>query len=1176
MIEKIIEWSINNKFMVILTTVFVILGGILAMANTPLDAIPDLSDVQVIIYTEYPGQAPQVVEDQVTYPLTTAMLSVPFAKVVRGYSFFGFSFVYIIFEDGTDLYWARSRVLEYLNFVSGRLPSGVNPSLGPDATGVGWVYEYVLKATSGKHDLQQLRSIQDWYLRYELTSVPGVAEVASIGGFVKQYQVEVDPNKLLAYEIPIQKIRRAIRRSNNDVGGKLVEMGETEFMVRGLGYVASLGDLENIVVAVDAMGTPVLLKNIANIQPGPELRRGILDWNGEGEVVGGIVVMRYGENALEVIENVKKKLKELEKGLPSGVIVETGYDRSGLIQRAIRTLRTKLIEEMTVVALICVVFLLHFRSAFVAIFTLPVGILISFLIMYLLGINANIMSLGGIAIAIGVMVDASVVLVENAHKHLEKDRGVKSHSEIILTASREVGPALFYSLLIITISFLPVFSLQEQSGRLFKPLAYTKTFAMAASSLLAITIIPVLMTFFVREETFSPETSRRRRLRTWILTIAGPPALVILGGLSGLTLPDWALLAAFAVSVFAAACLVPQRITPENKNPISRFFIRIYRPFIHWVLRWRKTTVLIAVAVVGLTALPASRLGSEFMPPLNEGDLLYMPTTLPGISITKARELLQQTDKIIQSFPEVHHPLGKIGRAETATDPAPLSMIETTIMLRPRVEYEIIPVQRFFSNWPGWLKKPLSWVWPEEKKGKILHEWRSRDIERWFSDWPGWLKKPLTWIWPESRHLTIEELAEDLDRAIQFPGLTNAWTMPIKTRIDMLSTGIKTPVGIKLMGPDLDILSELGSRIEAVVKDIPGTLSAYSERVTGGNYLDFDISREQIARYGLTVGDVQDVIMTAIGGMNVTYTVEGLERYPVNLRYSRELRDDIERLKRVLVPAPNGAQVPLAQLADISIHKGPAGIKSENSRQTAWIYVDLRGVDVGSYVRRAKAVVDSQVDFPAGYSIVWSGQFEYMEKARRTLNVIVPATLILIFLLLYIHFHSVIEATIVMASLPFALIGGVWLLFILGYNISVAVVVGFIALAGLAAETGVVMLVYLDETFERKKRLGLMGSMEDLHTAIIEGAVERVRPKLMTVATTLIGLLPVMWGTETGSQVMKRIAAPMVGGLISSTVLTLVIIPAIYHIWKRWELKQGPVQIGGEAALPMEVDDEGD
>jgi len=1052
MIEKIITWCVQNRFMVVLCTVFVIVAGILAMAKTPIDAIPDLSDVQVIIYTEYPGQGPRVVEDQVTYPLTTAMLSVPFAKVVRGYSFFGYSFVYIIFEDGTDLYWARSRVLEYLNFVAGKLPPGVTPSLGPDATGVGWVYEYVLKDTTHTHDLQQLRSIQDWFLRYELVSVPGVSEVASVGGFVKQYQVEVDPNRLLAFDLSIEKVKNAILRSNRDVGGKLVEMAETEFMVRGLGYITSLRDLEQIAVGVDRQGTPILLKHIAHIHLGPELRRGILEWDGEGEAVGGIVIIRFGENALQVIENVQAKLEELRRGLPAGVVIEEGYNRADLIKSAIHTLKNKLVEELAVVALICLIFLLHFRSAFVAVFTLPVGILMAFIAMKLLGINANIMSLSGIAIAIGVMVDASVVLVENAHKHLARDSGKKSHTAIILDSAKEVGPALFYSLLIITVSFLPVFSLTEQSGRLFKPLAYTKTFAMAASALLAITVVPVLMTFFVREKTFSPDSTRRQRLVIWILSAAGPPMLVV-------------------------------------------------------------------ALLLGVSFFPLSRLGSEFMPPLNEGSLLYMPTTLPGISITKARELLQQTDKIIQSFPEVRHTLGKIGRAETATDPAPLSMIETTITLWPEVVHERVPVKRFFSSWPGWLKEPLTWAWPEERDGKILHQWRKKKIKRFFSSWPGWLKEPLTWAWPEERYITTNELVAALDRAVRFPGVTNAWTMPIKTRIDMLSTGIKTPVGIKVMGPDLQVLTDLGARIEAVVGQIPGTLSAYSERITGGNYLDFKIRRDQIARYGLTVGDVQDTIVTAIGGKNITYTVEGLERYPVNLRYNRELRDNIDLLKGVLVTAPTGAHIPLGQLAHIFIHKGPAAIKTENSRPSAWIYVDLTGVDVGTYVENAKRIVSREVELPTGYSLIWSGQYEYMEKARKTLNLVVPLTLVIIFVLLYIHFHNFGEALIVMASLPFALVGGVWLLYLLDYNLSVAVVVGFIALAGLAAETGVVMLVYLDQAFNRRRIAGEMKSAEALQDAILEGTVDRVRPKLMTVSTTLIGLLPIMWGMETGSQV---------------------------------------------------------
>ena len=1035
MIAKIIEYSIKNKYIIFLLVLFVFLGGVYAMQKMALDAIPDLSDVQVIIVTEYPGQAPQVVEDQITYPLTTAMLSVPYAKVVRGYSFFGFSLVYIIFEDGTDLYWARSRVLEYLNFVSGRLPRGTTPQLGPDATGVGWVYEYVLEDESGEYDLSDLRSIQDWYLKYELTAVPGVAEVASVGGYVKQYQVEVDPNKLLAYRIPLSKVKTAIQRSNSDVGGRLVEMSETEFMVRGLGYIKSIQDIENIPLDASQEGTPVFLKNVAQINLGPELRRGIAEKDGQGEVVGGIIVMRWGENALEVIENVKKKIEELKPGLPQGVKIRPVYDRSGLIYRAIDNLKEKIIEEMIVVALICILFLLHARSALVAIFTLPAGVLISFIIMSSMGINANIMSLGGIAIAIGVMVDASVVMVENAHKHMERDKGKKEHWQIIRDAAGEVGPALFYALLIITVSFFPVFALGEQSGRLFKPLAYTKTFAMAASALLSITVIPALM-------------------------------VVVIKG----------------------------KLRPENKNPISRFFISLYMPLIKLVLRFKWLTILAAIFILALTLYPASKLGSEFMPPLYEGDLLYMPTTFPGISITKAKELLQQTDKIIASFPEVETVFGKIGRAETATDPAPLTMIETTIMLKP------------------------------EK------EWR-----------PG---------------MTPEKLVEELDKAIQFPGLTNAWTMPIKTRIDMLATGIKTPVGIKIMGASLDTLSAIGERIEAAVRKIPGTLSAYSERVVGGNYLDFEIKREEAARYGLTVGDVQDVIMSAVGGMNVTYTVEGLKRFPVNVRYPRELRDNLSSLKRVLIPTPGEAQIPMAQVADIQIKKGPAAIKSENARRTAWVYVDIKGVDVGTYVKEAKKVVAQEVGIPPGYNIIWSGQYEYMQAAAERFRIVIPITIIIIFLLLFLHFKNMTNSLIVMLSLPFAVVGGVWLLYLFGFNTSVAVYVGFIALVGLAAETGVVMLVYLEEAYRRYQSEGRLNTLFDLRSAIIDGAVERVRPKLMTVATTMIALLPLMIGHGTGSEVMKRMASPMVGGLVSSTILTLIIIPAIYAIVKGWRLNE--------------------
>lgn len=1032
MIEKIIELSVKNKFLVILMTLFVIAAGIYAMLRMPLDAIPDLSDVQVIIFTKYPGQAPQVVEDQVTYPLTTAMLSVPFAKVVRGYSFFGLSFVYIIFEDGTDLYWARSRVLEYLNFVSGRLPQGVTPSLGPDATGVGWVYEYTLE--SDRHDLAQLRSIQDWFLRYELASVPGVSEVASIGGFVKQYQIIVDPNKLRAYNIPIQKIKMAVQRSNNDVGGKLVEMGETEFMVRGLGYIKGIDDLNNIPLGVGKRGTPILLRNVANIKIGPELRRGIADYNGTGEVVGGIVIMRFGENALRVIENVKKRLEQLKSGLPEGVRIKTVYDRSGLILGAVANLKRTLIEESIIVAVVCIVFLLHFRSAFVGIFTLPVGVLISVIIMERQGINANIMSLGGIAIAVGAMVDAAIVMIENAHKHIEHDGGKKPHWELITDAAKEVGPSLFFSLLIIAVSFLPVFTLEAQEGRLFRPLAFTKTYAMMGSALLAVTIVPVMMGYLIRG-----------------------------------------------------------KIRPEHKNPVNRFLVWIYHPVIKLVLKGKILVILIAVAVLAVSYIPWKGMGSEFMPPLNEGDLLYMPTTLPGISVTKAKELLQQTDRIIASFPEVHHVFGKIGRAETPTDPAPLSMIETTIMLKPEAE------------------------------------WRAG--------------------------MTIEKLVGELDKSIQFPGLTNAWTMPIKTRIDMLSTGIKTPVGIKLMGEDLQVLSDLGEKIEVVMRGVPGTLSVYSERVTGGNFLDFRIKRTEAARYGLTVGDVQDIIMSAIGGMNITQTVEGLERYPVNLRYGAELRDSPEKLRRILVQAPTGAQVPMTQLADIRIIKGPPVVKSENARNNAWVYIDITGIDIGTYVKKAQQIVREKIKLPPGYSMIWSGQYEYMVRAQKRLMIVVPMTLVIIFLLLYFNFKNITESLIVMLSVPFSLTGGLWLMYLLGYNMSVAVGVGFIALAGVATEIGVILLVYLDLSYKKfTSQYKENFNRELLYQAIEEGAALRVRPIMMTAVAIMAGLMPIMWGHGTGSEVMKRIATPMVGGMVSATTLTLLVVPAIYGLWKEWRL----------------------
>ncbi len=1034
MLERIIKWSLNNKFFVILATLFIIAWGVYSVTTIPLDAIPDLSDVQVIIFTEYPGQAPRVVEDQVTYPITTQMLAVPYAKVVRGYSFFGFSFVYVIFEDGTDMYWARSRVLEYLNYVSGRLPKGITPTLGPDATGVGWAFMYAL--TSDKRDLSQLRSIQDWYLKYELTSVEGVSEVASIGGFVRQYQATVDPVKLLAYNLPLSKVKMAIQRSNNDVGGRVLEMSEKEFMVRGLGYVENVEDLKKAVVGVDMNGTPILLKDVANVGLGPDIRRGIAELNGEGEVVGGVVVVRYGANALDVIDRVKAKLERLKGGLPSDVNITVVYDRSSLIERAIHNLREKLTEEMIVVAIVCGIFLFHLRSSLVAIFTLPVAVLISFIIMKQQGVNSNIMSMGGIAIAIGAMVDAAIVMIENAHKHMEKDAGKKPHWDIIRNASVEVGPTLFYSLLVITLSFVPIFALQAQEGRLFKPLAFTKTYAMGASSLLAITIVPVLMGYWIRG-----------------------------------------------------------KIIHEERHPVSRFLIWLYTPVLNFVLKYKKTVLIAAALIMAFTLVPYKKIGSEFMPPLYEGDLLYMPTTLPSISTTKARELLQQTDKIIRQFPEVHHVFGKVGRADTATDPAPLSMIETTIMLKPE------------------------------------SEWR-----------PG---------------MTPKKLVNELDAAIHFPGVTNAWTMPIKTRIDMLSTGIKTPVGIKVAGPDLKVLEQVGREIEAVVRQVPGTLSAYSERVFGGNYLNFRIKRDEIARYGLSVQDVEDVLQSAIGGMNISTTVEGLERYPINLRYSRELRDDVESLKRVLVPTPMGQQIPLAQLADIYFEKAAPSIKTENSRPNAWIYVDIRNIDVGTYVKMAQNAVAEQVQVPAGYTVTWSGQYEYMQRAKRRLMYVVPMTIMIIFVLLYLNTKSVTETIIVFLAVPFSLVGAIWLMYLLGYNFSIAVWVGILALAGLDAETGVVMLLYLDLAHAQWTREGRMNTTGDLKEAIHHGAVKRVRPKMMTVTTTIVGLLPIMWGSGTGSDVMKRIAAPMVGGLFTSMIVVLVIFPAIYYLWKVRGLREG-------------------
>jgi Cu(I)/Ag(I) efflux system membrane protein CusA/SilA len=1036
MITSIIDASLRNRFLIIIATMIIVAAGLWSMKNTPLDAIPDLSDVQVIVFTEYPGQAPQVVEDQVTYPLTTAMLAVPNAKVVRGYSFFGFSFVYIIFDDGTDMYWARSRVLEYLNYVSGRLPDGLTPSLGPDATGVGWVYEYALVDKTGNTDLAELRSIQDWYLRYPLQTVSGVSEVASVGGYVKQYQVEVDPNALLAYNIPLSKVKHAIQRSNNDVGGKLVEMAETEYMVRGLGYIQSIDDLNVIPVGIDDNGTPIRLQDVAHVHLGPELRRGAVELNGEGEVAGGVVIMRYGENAMAVIERVRAKLEELKPGLPEGVEIVPVYDRGDLITRAVDNLKEKLFEEIIVVSIICILFLLHARSALVAIISLPIGILLAFIIMHWQGINANIMSLGGIAIAIGAMVDGAIVMIENAHKHLEKmvkDKGRELTSserwQAITEASREVGPALFFSLLIITVSFLPVFTLQAQEGRLFAPLAFTKTYAMAAAAILAITLVPVLMGYFIRG-----------------------------------------------------------KIPAEAKNPVNRFLHFIHVPTLNFAIRWRWLTLGLALTLLAVTFYPLSKLGSEFMPPLNEGDILYMPTTYPGISITKAKELLQQTDKIIKTFPEVRSVFGKVGRAETATDPAPLAMLETTIRLKPKDE------------------------WPDPGK-------------------------------------TVKELMDEMDAAIKFPGLANAWTMPIKTRIDMLSTGIKTPIGIKVSGPDLKVLETVGADIEQALKQLPDTLSAFADKAAGGYYLDFDINREEASRYGLTTGDVQDVIQSAIGGMNITQTVEGLERYPINLRYPRELRDNLDSLKRVLIPTPTGAQIPLSLVADLQLRRGPPGIKSENARPNAWVYVDIKTSDIGGYVAQAKQVVASQVKIPAGYNLVWSGQFEYMERAAERLRIVVPATLLVIFLLLYFNFRNITAPLVVMLSIPFGLIGGFWLIYLLGFNLSVAVVVGFIALAGVAAEIGVLVLTFIDqEIAKRRKEKGEYFDAAEIMAAVHHGTSARVRPIVMTATAIIAGLLPIMWSSGTGSEVMQRIAAPMVGGMVTVTILCLLVLPVIYGL----------------------------
>ncbi|MBC9877669.1 efflux RND transporter permease subunit [Bradyrhizobium sp. INPA01-394B] len=1039
MIARLIAWSARNLMLVLIGTVFAVTAGIYALRTLPLDAIPDLSDVQVIVYTEYPGQAPQVVEDQVTYPLTTAMLTVPKSKVVRGFSFFGASFVYVIFEDGTDPYWARSRVLEYLNTVARRLPTGVTPTLGPDATGVGWVYQYAVVAKN--MTLAELRSIQDWTIRYGISKAEGVAEVASVGGFVKQYNIVVDPQKLRAQGISLDKLRSAVRASNMDVGGRTVELSEFEFVVRGRGYLRGIEDIENIVLKTDA-GAPLRLRDVARVELGPDERRGITELNGEGEVVSGIALQRFGANALTVIDNVKARLAEIASSLPKGVDIIPVYDRSELIKAAIKTLKGTLLEESIIVALVCFVFLLHLRSALVAILMLPVGILMAFAAMKLMGLGANIMSLGGIAIAVGAMIDAAIVMIENAHKHLERAEPGTPRTQILIDAASEVGPSLFFSLLVITVSFLPIFTLEAQEGRMFGPLAYTKTFSMAAAALLSITLVPALMVVFVRG-----------------------------------------------------------RIISEHKNPVNRFLIWVYRPVIRWVLNAKTLTIMLALVVLAITIWPARQLGSEFMPSLNEGTLMYMPTTLPGLSITKAAELLQTQDRIIKSFPEVASVYGKAGRASTATDPAPTEMFETIINLKPK------------------------------------SEWR-----------PG---------------VTIDSLKAEMDKALQFPGVSNAWTMPIRARIDMLSTGIRTPVGIKIFGKDLAEMEKIAREVEGVVKSVPGTSSAYAERVIGGYYLEIIPDRIALGRYGLTISDVQDVIATALGGETVTTTVEGRERYSVNIRYPRALRSNPQTISTdVQVPLASGGSVPLGQVASVKLTRGATSIRTENGQLAVYIYVDITGRDLGGYVAEAQQAVAQKVKFPPGYYVSWSGQFEYLQRAEARLKIVVPVTLLIIFLLLYLNFRKLAETLIVMLSLPFSLVGGIWLMWWLGFNMSVAVAVGFIALAGVAAETGVVMLIYLEQAMSELKAersaAGEQFTRADLYDAIMLGAVDRVRPKMMTVVAIMAGLVPILWSTGTGSEVMQRIAVPMIGGMVSSTVLTLVVIPAIFAVVKGVGLPASP------------------
>jgi Cu(I)/Ag(I) efflux system membrane protein CusA/SilA len=1038
MITAIIRWSINNRFLVLIASIFLTLAGLYSVKNTPVDALPDLSDVQVIIKTSYPGQAPQVVEDQVTYPLTTAMLAVPGAETVRGYSFFGDSYVYIIFNDDTDMYWARSRVLEYLSQVAPNLPANAKPTLGPDATGVGWIYSYVLQDKTGQHDLAELRSLQDWFLKYELQTVDGVSEVATVGGMVKQYQVQIDPAKLRAYDLTLQQVNMAIQDGNQETGASVVEVAEAEHMVRTTGYLSSIEDIKSLPLKVTDKGTPLLLGDIAEINTGPQMRRGISELNGEGEAVGGVIVMRFGENASEVIDNVKSKLNELKQGLPDGVEIIATYDRSTLIDAAVENLWQKLIEEFIVVAVVCALFLFHIRSSLVIAISLPVGILSAFIVMHWQGINANIMSLGGIAIAIGAMVDGAIVMIENVHKHIERTPLTDQNRwQVIGKAAEEVGAPLFFSLIIITLSFVPVFALEGQEGKMFSPLAFTKTYAMAASAGLAITLVPVLMGYFVRG-----------------------------------------------------------KILPEHKNPVNKGLVTLYRPMLNLSLKYPKLIIVAALGLMASAYYPTSKLGSEFIPPLDEGDLMYMPTTYPGISIGKARELLQQTNKLIKTVPEVETVWGKIGRADTATDPAPLTMIESVIQLKPR------------------------------------NEWREG--------------------------VTTDSLRAEFDSLVKFPGLTNAWVMPIKTRIDMLATGIKTPIGIKIAGPDLKVIEGIGAELEPILNELEGTASVYAERVAGGRYVTIDIKRRAAARYGLSIKEVQQVVSTAVGGMKVGETVEGLERYPINVRYPQDYRNSVSKLQNLPLVTANGARIALADVADIRYEDGPPMIKTENARPNGWVFVDIDGRDLGSYVAQAQRAVSEQLDLPAGYSIAWSGQYEYMERAKERLTMVVPVTIAIIMLLLYMSFRRIGEVLIIMGTLPLAMVGGLWLMHILGFNFSIAVGVGFIALSGVAVEIGVIMLVYLNQAWHYKKlhaqEEGNSLTQQDLTDAIGEGAGLRVRPVMMTVLTVIIGLIPIMYGDGTGSEVMQRIAAPMIGGMASALLLTLLVLPAVFQLWKRREI----------------------